>query len=246
MIETDFTGAVARITIANDRKLNSLGTTLLEALLRAVQAVPRDARVVVLTGEGTRAFIGGADITEMARIATPDDARAFITRIHHVCRAIRDCPQPVIARVNGWCLGAGLEIAAACDMRIASPNAHFGMPETRVGMPSVVEAALLPGLIGWGRARRLMYLGDTIGAAEAERWGLVERIAEDLDAAVTEWCDMLLACGPESLRRQKALMRVWEDSTMTAAINAGIDAYAATWESEEPRRMTAAFTQRQR
>jgi enoyl-CoA hydratase/carnithine racemase len=246
LIETDFADAVARITIANDRKLNSLGSPALEALARAFADVPPAARVVVLTGEGGRAFIGGADITEMARIASPDDARAFITRIHHVCRAIRDCPQPVIARVNGWCLGAGLEIAAACDMRVAATTAQFGMPETRVGMPSVVEAALLPGLIGWGRARRLMYLGDTIGAAEAERWGLVERVTQDLDAAVTEWCDMLLACGPESLRRQKALMRVWEDSTMTAAINAGIDAYAATWESEEPRRMTAAFTQRKR
>ncbi len=245
-IETDFSGAVARVTVANDRKLNSLGTPLLEALAQAFREVPREARVVVLTGEGARAFIGGADIAEMARIETPAQARAFITRIHAVCRAIRDCPVPVIARINGWCLGAGLEIAAACDMRIAAQHARFGMPETRVGMPSVVEAALLPGLIGWGRARRLLYLGDHVDADTAERWGLVERVAEQLDAAVQEWCDMLVACGPESLRRQKALMRVWEDSTTSAAITAGIDAFAAAWETEEPRRMTAAFTRRER
>lgn len=246
MIETDFAGAVARITIANDRKLNSLGSPLLEALARAFRDVPGTARVVVLTGEGGRAFIGGADITEMARIDSPDAARAFITRIHQVCRAIRDCPLPVIARVNGWCLGAGLEIAAACDMRVAAPHARFGMPETRVGMPSVVEAALLPGLIGWGRTRRLLYLGDTIDAATAERWGLVEHVAEALDAAVTEWCDGLIACGPEALTRQKALMRVWEDSTISAGIQAGIEAYAATWQSDEARRMTAAFVNRPR
>ena len=93
---------------------------------------------------------------------------------------------PVIARVNGYALGAGLEVAAACDLRIASSNAVFGMPEVKVGIPSVVEAALLPGLIGWGRTRELLLFGENIDAATALAWGLVEQVVApaELDAAV--------------------------------------------------------------
>ena len=119
MITTDFSGPFARVTVANDRKLNTLGSGLLLALAEAFAAVPASARAVVLTGEGARAFIGGADITEMARVETPAQGQGFIERVHAACAAIRDCPVPVIARINGWCLGAGLEIAAACDLRIA-------------------------------------------------------------------------------------------------------------------------------
>ena len=93
---------------------------------------------------------------------------------------------PVIARIDGYALGAGLELAAACDLRVASERSMFGMPEVRIGIPSVVEAALLPELIGQGRARRLLLTGETIGAAEALAWGLVDAVAppDELDAAV--------------------------------------------------------------
>ena len=86
-------------------------------------------------------------------------------------------PVPVIAYVNGCCLGAGLEVMAACDLRIATENSVFSMPEVRSGIPAVVEAALLPGPIGLGRTRRLLYLAERLGAREAERWGLVEMVA---------------------------------------------------------------------
>ena len=143
-------------------------------------------------------------------------------------------------------VGAGLELAAACDLRIAADTAQFGMAEVRVGIPSVVEAALLPGLIGWGRTRRLLLLGETIGAAEALDWGLVERVvrAEDLDAAVQDWLGHLGAAGRQALRRQKALIRQWEDLPLGQAVAAGIPAFAASWETEEPRRMLGAFAQR--
>jgi len=101
---------------------------------------------------------------------------------------LRELPVPVIARVNGYALGAGLEVAAACDLRIASSNAVFGMPEVKVGIPSVVEAALLPGLIGWGRTRELLLFGENIDAATALAWGLVEQVVSqsELDAAVKQ------------------------------------------------------------
>ena len=92
-------------------------------------------RAVVLSGAGDKAFIGGANIDEMADLASPAAARAFIEKVHGCCKAIRDTPVPVIASINGWCLGAGLEVAAACDMRFASLDAQFGMPEVKLGLP---------------------------------------------------------------------------------------------------------------
>jgi enoyl-CoA hydratase/carnithine racemase len=205
-------------------------------------------RAVVVTGAGAKAFIGGADIGAMAAIEDRNAAEDFIRLVHRCCTAVRDCPVPVIARINGWTLGAGLELAAACDLRLAVETARFGMPEVRVGIPSVVEAALLPGLIGWGRTRRLLLLAETIGAAEAERWGLVEQVApaEALDAALEEWLTQLCANGPRAVRIQKALIRRWEDLPLREAIAAGIPAFADAWESDEPRRLMRRFLDRAR
>lgn len=205
-------------------------------------------RAVVLSGADGRPFVGGADIREMAAIPDADAARGFIELVHGCCRAVRDCPVPVMARIEGFALGAGLELAAACDLRIASEDARFGMPEVRVGIPSVVEAALLPALIGWGRTRRLLLLGEIVGAAEALEWGLVERVvpASRLDGAVEEWLVHLDAAGPLALRAQKALMREWENLPMDRAVAAGIDAFAASWRSDEPARMMRGFLHRPR
>ena len=123
-----------------------------------------------LSGAGERAFVGGADINELAALDR-DSARDFITLVHRCCDAFRRLPVPVIARIDGYALGAGLELAAACDLRVASERSHFGMPEVRIGIPSVVEAALLPRLIGAGRARRLLLTGETIDAADRARLG---------------------------------------------------------------------------
>ena len=186
--ETREGGVVAFVTIDNARKLNVLNAFLMEGFVAAFAdlATQDDLRAVVLTGAGERAFVGGADVDEMAALAGPDDARAFITKVHQCCAAVRDLPVPVIARIGGYCLGAGLELAAACDLRVASESAVFGMPEVRLGIPSVVEAALLPALIGWGRTREMLLLGDTFGAHAALQMGLVGVVApaEDLDAAV--------------------------------------------------------------
>jgi enoyl-CoA hydratase/carnithine racemase len=246
-IEVTREGDVRRVTIANHAKLNVVNSPLLEALAAAFD-VGDGIRAVVLTGEGPRAFIGGADIREMGAITDPESARAFITRVHQASAAIRACPVPVIARVAGYCLGAGMEIAAACDLRLAATTAKFGMPEVRVGIPSVVEAALLPALIGWGRTRRLLLLAETIDAATAEAWGFCERVVapEQLDAALEEWLHLLREAGPRAVADQKALIRTWEDLPMRDAIAAGIPAFARAFETDEPRAMMARFLARPR
>jgi len=240
---------VATVTLQRAAKLNTLNSKALRALIAAIDALAADPalRAVVLRGEGERAFIGGADITEMATLDAAG-ARDFITLVHEACAALRRCPVPVIARLAGWTLGAGLEIAAAADLRIAATDARFGMPEVRIGIPSVVEAALLPGLIGWGRTRRLLLTGETIDAARALDWGLVEEAVapKALDGAIARVLAELLAGGPRAIRLQKELIAAWEGLPPEAAIARGIDAFARAYETDEPARMMAAFLHQMR
>ena len=240
-------GSVARLTIDNQAKLNTLDSGLMRDIVAAVEALyaREDLRALVVTGAGDKAFIGGASINEMAEL-DPASARAFITLVHETCDAFRRLPVPVIARIDGFALGAGLEVAVSCDLRIASSRAMFGMPEVRVGLPSVVEAALIPQLIGFGRARELLMLGETIDAETALRWGLVERVVapDALDLEVEKVLTSLLAGGALAMRRQKALMRAWEGLPIDAAIAAGVDAFAATFTADEPERMLSAFVAR--
>ncbi len=242
-------GLVARLTVDNRAKLNVLDSRLTDALRRAIDglAAQPELRAVVLTGAGSRAFIGGADIRELATL-TPATARAFIGGLHALCAALQALPVPVIARIQGYCLGAGLEVAAACDLRAASEDARFGMPEVRVGIPSVIEAALLPRLIGMGRTRELVLTGEPIGAAEALAIGLVERIApaERLDERVEDWLAALLAAGPRALALQKKLLREWQELPLDEAVTRSIDAFAEAYEGAEPRRLMRAFLERRR
>src|SRR5579872_462801 len=208
-------GFVARITIDRAAKLNALDRTLMAEIIDAMTGLTDDPalRLAVVTGAGGgRAFIGGADIDELATLDA-DSARAFITAVHVCCDAFRHLAVPAIARIDGYALGAGLELAAACDFRIASDRSVFGMPEVRIGLPSAVEAALLPGLIGPARTRKLLLTGDNIGADEALAWGLVDRIvpAEELDAAVETLAGSILAAGPYAVRLQKSLILDWEE-----------------------------------
>ena len=235
---------VARVTINHAAKLNTLNSSLMEDFVAAIESLGRDdtLRAVVVTGAGDKAFVGGADINEMAALDA-GSARAFITRVHRCCHAVRELPVPVIARIQGYALGAGLELAAACDLRAAADSARFGMPEVKLGIPSVVEAALLPGLVGWGRARELLLLGETFSAAQAAQWGLVEAVVPmaELDAVVESWIESLLGAGAHAIRLQKKLIRRWESLPLRDAVQAGIDTFAAAWQTAEPRRMMAAF-----
>ena len=231
-------GIVAHVTINNAQHLNAMNSALMEAFVDALAqlAIDQRLRAVVLTGAGRKAFIVGADINEMAAIESAAQATAFITRLHRCCHAIRDLPVPVIARIQGVAFGAGLEIAAACDVRIAAETALFGMPEVKLGIPSVIEAALLPMLVGWGRAREIMLFGETFTANEALAWGLVERVvpAASLDEAIEAWIGRLLIAKPRAVRLQKRLIRQWEGLPLAAAIEAGIEAFARAYETDEP------------
>ncbi|HSB12372.1 MAG TPA: enoyl-CoA hydratase [Blastocatellia bacterium] len=242
-------GRIARIVVDHQARLNILNTELIQALTAAVNQTATDERlrVLILAGAGDRAFIGGADINEMGAL-DQSSAREFISRLHEACLSLRTLPVPVIARINGYCLGAGLEIAASCDLRVAADDSVFGMPEVRVGIPSVIEAALLPRLVGWGKAKELILTGEQISANEALVCGLVQRVVplNHLDRAVDQWTQSILEAGPRATRLQKALIREWELLPLEQAIERGIEFFAAAYETDEPRKLMEKFLSRRR
>jgi enoyl-CoA hydratase len=248
VIETTFDGRfVATVTVNNPSQRNALGNQGKRELAEAIERVSATAglRVVILTGVGDKSFIGGANLKEMPGFVR-HDAMEGPSLTHRICEAIRRTPVPVIARVNGWCLGAGLEIAASCDMRAAADTARFGMPEVLFGLPSGMEACLLPQLIGWGKTRELVFTGRHIDCAEAMQCHLIERMAPPagLDAAVEDWVAAILQAGPNAVRAQKELIRDWERMAIDDAVQQGVRAVAAAHGSEEAKALMQAFLQR--
>ncbi|MEM7424976.1 MAG: enoyl-CoA hydratase [Pseudomonadota bacterium] len=237
-------GDTVRLTYARPEKLNALTPEAIAELTGHFlnMADDRDLRCAVVTGSGDKSFIGGADIGTLAALG-PETARTFITSLHKLFLSIRECPVPVIARINGYCLGAGMELAASCDMRIASDSARFGMPEVQVGIPSVVEAALLPRLIGRGRTAHLVLTGEMIDARIAEAWGFVEKLVADreLDTAIDQCTDAVCRAGPQAIRTQKTLLSIWDDASLDEAIARSIDLFADSYRTGEPRKAINRF-----
>lgn len=240
---------VALVVIANPAKLNALSIPAIEELTAVMRGLGADddLRAVVITGEGNKAFSGGVNVEDLGA-TTPASAREGITRLHRCISAVRESPVPVIARVNGYCIGGALELAAACDLRIAVDHARFGMPEVRLGIPSVIEAALLARLMGAGRARWLLLTGELIDAAEALRWGLVERVAAaaGLDAEVDRALEGILASGAQAIRAQKRLNRAYEELPFAQAVALSIDEFERAYTTGEPQRLMRDYLERRR
>ena len=240
---------VVRLTICDAGPLNILNSTVIKNVREGIEvlATERAIRALVVVGQSEKSMIGGADIKEMAKL-DQTSAEAFISRLRDLCEAVRQFPAPMIARMPGWCLGGGLEVAAACDFRIAAHDAHFGMPEVRVGIPSVIYAALLPRLIGWARARWLVMTAENIDAPTALAWGLVDKVAPagGLDAEVEQTVKALLECGPEALRSQKALLRQWDELPLTESVNLSVKVFGESFLTDEPTRLMQAFVNRKR
>src|SRR5438876_6129316 len=236
------TGDVVRC-ILDRPPLNLLDPELIDALRTTFTGLAADpsVRVAVLTGRG-RAFTAGMNVHVLHDLDVPR-AKTLITALHAAIESVHHAPFPVLAGVNGHCLGAGFELALACDLRIAASGATFGLPEVRVGVPSVIEAALLPGLVGPGRAAELLLTGEAIDAARAEAWGLINQVvpAVELTPTVEALVAKILAAGPTAVRLQKELMLRWRYSDLGTAIRYGINAFAAAYASGEPAEGAAAF-----
>jgi enoyl-CoA hydratase len=243
--ETIAGGHVADVALRGTKKLNLVDGAILRgaaAEFAALAATP-GLRCVLLHGADAQAFVGGANLAALHALDAAT-AEGFIRAVHEFCAALREAPVPVVAVMRGYCLGAGLEIAAACDIRIGDGSVHCGMPEVRVGVPSVVEAALLPGLIGWGKAREMMLRGHIIDAGESARIGILQHLvdAAALEALAHDIAADIVAGAPRAIAAQKALFLSWEDLPVSLGIERGVDAFVRAYASgDEPQQAIAAF-----
>jgi len=248
-VDVDLRDGVATLTLRGAKTVNIMGRAVVTALVSALERLRKDAalRLVILTGPAGGSFQGGVNIAEMAQFDS-DAARDFITLLHQACHGLRTLPVPSIARIEGYCLGGGMELAAACDLRIGTQSSHYGMPEVQVGLPSVIEARLLPSLIGWGKARELLYRGHLIDAAEAYAIGFLQKMVPDagLDQGLQPWIDDILRAEPRAIRAQKRLIEQWLETPPAVGIQASIDAFSATFDADAANERLRAFLHRTR
>lgn len=235
-ILSDLVDGVLTLTINRPEARNALRVRdkqLLTALIRDVDTA--GVRVIVLTGSGDKAFCAGSDLKEMAGMdATTCLAMEEVEAAMH--DAIMVCPLLVIAAVTGWALGTGCELAIASDLAVADPGAHFGQPEVLNGAPTPIQGALLPRIVGLGRARWLAHTGRSIDAATALDWGMLAEVTEPGQALAraTELArELARDIHPVSMKLQKRIVDSWIRQPFDAAVSGSMyltsSAYNTGW-----------------
>lgn len=245
-----YDGAVATITVNRPQALNALNPATLEELLRCCEAVRqnREVRCLVVTGAGEKAFVAGADIAAMVEMS-PLQARAFARRGQRLMQELEELALPVIAAVNGFALGGGLELALACDLIIAAQSAKFGQPEINLGIiPGFGGTQRLSRRIGIAAARLMIYSGDMIGADEALGLGLANRVvaAAELMPEVRKLAASLAGKAPIALQQAKTAINVGADVDLQDGCRYEAEAFAVTFASEDRTEGMHAFLEKRR
>jgi enoyl-CoA hydratase len=242
-LQVDVDDAVAWLTLDRPDKRNALDATLrdeLTATLEAVDEAP-GVRAVVLAGAGGN-FAAGADVTEFLD-RTPDEQREAMEegRLYDV---VADLGKPVIAAIEGYCLGGGNELALACDVRVAAPDAHLGQPEIRLGLiPGGGATQRLPRLVGSGHAARLVLTGDVVPAPEAEEMGLVDLVVDpgELEETVASLASRMADKSPVALAQAKEALRTAEETTLPDGLDRERDLFAQLFDTEDMEEGVTAF-----
>ncbi len=245
---TEDRGAVRCITINRPDKLNALNRTTLEELQQAIVATDdnADVRVIVLTGAGDKAFVAGADINEIRRQSAVE-ARAFSAVGQRLMSRIQTCDKPVIAAINGFALGGGMELALACHLRIASTNARLGLPEIKLGiMPGFGGTQRLLRLVGTGRALEMTLSGEPVTAERAEQLGIVNRVVEqtELSETVMGLAGQLSQAAPEAVRGILQAIHQGADTDLHTALALETARFALCCATEDMQEGTGAFLEK--
>ena len=246
-ILVDREGRVAILTINRPDKLNALSQQVRDEVLAALDELAADdgIGVVVVTGAGDKAFIAGADIGEFEGRGPMDQREAM--RFPRLYDVMAGYAKPVIAMVNGFCLGGGCELAMSCDIRIASDKARFGQPEIKLGLiPGGGGTQRLPRLVGIGHAMRLTLTGDMIGAAEAQQIGLVEVVVphEELRAKTMELAQKIAGMSPLTVKVAKEALRASERLPLGEGIVYERDLFCLCFSTADKREGVEAFLQK--
>ncbi len=236
-------GDVSTLVLDRPERMNPLTPEAIDDLDDALRSVEQDARVVVLTGAGDDAFIAGGDLTYMQDLS-PTDATAFAEQGHGLCESIEQFPAPVIASINGYAFGAGLELALACDLRVASERAVLGEPEIELGViPGFGGTQRLPRHVGDELARRLLYFGDRIDAQDAYECGLVGDVVahDELEDYVSELATELAEKPRGALRATKEALNARFEMTQSAGLARERELFAERFGTHDQREGMAAF-----
>ena len=243
-------GAVRRITINRSDKLNALNReTINELAIAFNQAKAEDAvRVVILAGSGEKAFVAGADIGELANL-TPAQAQEFARRGQAMMLGIERLGKPVIARIQGFALGGGLELAMCCHLRIASDKAKVGQPEINLGLiPGFGGTQRLLRLAGRGAALDLCLTGAPIDAARAQALGVITRVVahEQLDTEIDKLADQLAVSAPRALAGVLDAILIGGECGIEAGLDYETQAFGLAFSTEDMREGTKAFLERRK
>jgi len=241
---------VATITLNRPKALNALNTALLTELKDTLEDAEADAavRVIVITGAGDKAFCAGADVAEV-RDKNPEEARLWSRWVQGILTFIEQIRKPVIAKIHGFCLGGGLELAMACDCRIASENAIFGQPEVNLAIiPGGGGTQRLPRLIGKTKAMELLMTGEQIDAAEALRLRLVNTVvpADELDRAVDELIKKLVTKSSVMLGILKDVINKGIEMDLEQALQYEAECFESVLKTEDARERLNAFLEKRK
>ena len=242
------TGEIALLTINRPKALNALNRQVVENLARVLREVRHDdaIRVLIVTGAGDRAFVAGADIAAMAEMSAIEGLE-FSRLGHRVMQTLEDLPVPVIAAVNGFALGGGLELAMACDLIVASEKARFGQPEINLALiPGFGGTQRLPHRIGHARARELIMTGDMIEAKTALEWGLVNKVVagEQLLTEARNLAAKLASKSGIAIRQAKAALRAASTMEEDAGLRFEQSAFGLAFSSDDRVEGTNAFVEK--
>ena len=219
--------------------VNAVNSGIIETLWHTFENLSPGVNAVVLRGKGERAFSAGADITGFVGGDAEGDRPAGIQPVADLIEA---APVPVVAAIHGYCLGGGLEIALACDFRIATRDAQLGFPEVNLGLlPGGGGTQRAPRLISRGRAAWLVMSGERIPAEIAEAWGLVEFVVDDLEAGIAQYVEPLDKQSPHAIRQIKSLLR---DTRDERSDDREVKGFAACLNSEDGQEGVAAFLEK--
>jgi enoyl-CoA hydratase len=241
-------GPLTRVTINRPKALNALNRATLEELAAVVAAPPPGMRVLVITGSGDKAFIAGADITEMAAIG-PVEAEALSRLGHTVGGRIAELDAAVIAEVNGFALGGGCELMLACDFAIASDNARLGQPEVGLGViPGFGGTTRLVRRVGLARAQQMVLSGEQLSAAEALAAGLVNEVVPraELRARVDAIAERIAKNAPGAVALAKRSLRVGAETDLDTANAYEQQAFALCFTTQDQKEGMRAFVEKRK
>jgi enoyl-CoA hydratase len=241
---------IAILKVNRPKVLNALNRATLLEIQRALKELEKDpgVRVLIITGEGEKAFVAGADISEMAPM-NPKEALEFSKLGHETLSLLEEFPSPVIAAVNGYALGGGLELVLACDIILASENARLGLPEVTLGIcPGFGGTQRLPRLIGKARAKELIFTGEMIDAKKAYEYGIVNKVVPQdklLDEA-KEIARKIAKNGPLAVRTAKRLVEMGLETSLRNGETMEMEAWANLFATEDQKEGMRAFLEKRK